>query len=164
MWQNLIKLFSFLVSLEGIFSRQLNFYNYIYWQIFWANVSQQMNVGIEEMNVRCKICCLGRIFETADRLQKIKRKSSKSRRESLRVATNRFYNPFSSKWKPCHGAINNRSRKLRMALEKYFRFHSNCKQLRIEAKNALSQVEICIPFFSETTHTILKKFSQRALM
>ena len=35
------------------------------------------------MNVRCKICCLGRIFETADRLQQIKRKSSKSRRESL---------------------------------------------------------------------------------
>ena len=118
-----------------------------------------MNVGIEEMNVRCKICCLGRIFETADRLQKIKRKSSKSRRESLRVATNRFYNPFSSKWKPCHGAINNRSRKLRMALERYFRLHSNSKQLRIEVSNTLSKVKICFP-----THTILKTFSQRALM
>ena len=84
--------------------------------------------------------------------------------ESLRVGTNRICNHFLSKWKPYHGAINNRSRKLRMALEKYFRFHLNCKQLRIEAKDASSQVEICFPFFSETTQTILKKFSQRALM
>ena len=82
MWQSLIKLFSFLVFHEGIFSRKLSFYNNFFWQIFWANISQQINVGIEEMNVKCKICYLWRIFETVDRLQKIKRKSSKSGRVS----------------------------------------------------------------------------------
>ena len=43
-------------------------------------------------------------------------------------------------------------------------FNLNCKQLRIEATNTLSQFEICFPPFSETTHTILKKISQRILM
>ena len=81
-----------------------------------------MNVGIEEMNVMYRICYLGKIFETADKLQQIKRKSSKSRRANLRVGTSRFNHPFSTKWKPCHGAINNRSRKLRIALERHLQF------------------------------------------
>ena len=80
--------------------------------------------------------------------------------ESLRIGTSRFNHPFSRKWKPCHGAINNRSCRLRIGLN-YFRFHSNCKQIRIEAANTLSQFEICFPLFSETTHTILKRFSQQ---
>ena len=48
---------------------------------------------------------------------------------------NQSYLPFLIKWKPCHGAINSRSRNLRTALEKYFRFQWNCKQLQIEARN-----------------------------
>ena len=43
-----------------------------------------MNVGIEEMNVRYKICCLDRVFETADRLQQIKIKGGQIK-ESLFV-------------------------------------------------------------------------------
>ena len=46
-----------------------------------------------------------------------------------------------NKWRPCHGAINSRPRNLRMALEKYFWFHWNCKQLRVEARNSMSNCE-----------------------
>ena len=74
------------------------------------------------------------------------------------------YFPLSNKWKPRNEAINSRPHNLRTALEKYFRFHWNCKQLRIEARNNMEYFEICFPIFSETIHTILKIFSQHDLM
>ena len=143
MWQNLIKLFSFLVSLEGIFSRQLNECNNIYWQIFWDNVSQQMNVGIEEMNVRCKIYCLGRIFETADRLQKIKRKSSKSRRVSS-CWNKSFLQPL--RWKSTFDftqIVNNYASKRRMLSRRLkFVFHVSQK-LHIQFRKIFHSVLLC---------------------
>ena len=62
------------------------------------------------------------------------------------------------KWKPCHGAINSLSRNLRTALEKYFRFDWNCKQLRVEARSSISNCEICFPIFSETLHNYTYNF------
>ena len=46
----------------------------------------------------------------------------------LRGGISRIDISISSKWKPCHGAINSWPRNLRTALEKYFRFQWNCKQ------------------------------------
>ena len=46
----------------------------------------------------------------------------------LRGGISPIYLSLSNKWKPCHGAINSRSRNPRAALEKYFRFQENCKQ------------------------------------
>ena len=109
-----------------------------------------------------KICCLGWIFWTADRLQQIANKVSQLRRSpSWRIS--RIYFSLSNKWKPCNGAIKSRPRNLRMALEKYFRFHWNCKQLRVEARNSMSNCEIYFPIFSETIHTIVKIFSEHGL-
>ena len=48
--------------------------------------------------------------------------------EVLHGGISRIYLSLSNKWKPCHGAINSRPRKLTTALEKYFRFQGNCKQ------------------------------------
>ena len=62
---------------------------------------------------------------------------------------------LSSKQKPCHGAINSQPRNLRTALEKYFQFHRNCKQLRIEARNSMSNCGIDFPIFFETIQVFL---------
>ena len=80
---------------------------------------------------------------------------------SSRISPN--YLSSSNKWKPCHGIINSWPRNLRTALEKYFRFQWNCKQLRIETKNSMANSEIYFPIFSETMHTILKIISQHDL-
>ena len=90
-----------------------------------------------------------------------RRKLSQSRRSPS--SRNQSYLPFLIKWKPCHGAMNSRSRNLRTALEKYFRFQWNCKQLRIEARKSMANSEIYFPIFSETIHTILKIVSQHDL-
>ena len=74
-----------------------------------------------------------------------------------------IYLSSSNKWKPCHGAINSRPCNLRMALEKYFRFRWNCKQLRIEARHSMANSEIYFRIFSETIHIILKIFLQHDL-
>ena len=83
--------------------------------------------------------------------------------EVLRRGISPIYLSSSNKWKPCHGAINCRSHNLRTALEKYFRFQWNCKQLRIEARKSMANSQICFPIFSEIIHTILKIFSQHDL-
>ena len=76
--------------------------------------------------------------------------------ELLRRGISLIYLFSSNKWKPCHGAINSRPRNLRAAPEKWFQW--NCKQLRIEARNSMTNSEIYFPIFSETIHTILKIF------
>ena len=83
--------------------------------------------------------------------------------EVLRRGISPIYLSSSNKWKPCHGAINSRPRNLRTALEKYFRFQWNCKQLRIEARNSMANSEIYFPIFSETIHTIWKYFHNMIL-
>ena len=81
----------------------------------------------------------------------------------IRGGISRIYLSLSNEWKPCHQAINSRSRNLRMALEKYFRFHWNCKQLRVETRNSMSNCETYFPIFSETIPTGLEIFSQCGL-
>ena len=83
--------------------------------------------------------------------------------EVLRGGISRIYLSLSNKWKPCNGAIKIWPHNLRTALEKYFQFHWNCKQLRIEATNSVANWDIYFPIFSETVHTGLKIFSQRDL-
>ena len=57
-------------------------------------------------------------------------------------------------------AIDSWPRNVRTALEKEFRFQSNCKQLRIKGRNSMANFEIYFQIFSETMYTILKIFSQ----
>ena len=79
------------------------------------------------------------------------------------VLFNYNYLSFSNNWKPCHGAINSRRHNLRTALVKYFRFHLNWKQLRVEVTYSMQNSEIYFLLFSKATCTILKTFSQRSL-
>ena len=74
-----------------------------------------------------------------------------------------IYLSSSNIWKPCQGAINSRPRNLRTALEKYFWFQWNSKELRIEARNSMANSEIYFPIFSETIHTIWKYFHNMIL-
>ena len=80
--------------------------------------------------------------------------------EILCGGISRIYLSLSKKWKPCQGATNSRPRNLRTALEKYFRFQWNYKQLRIEARNRMANCEIYFQVFPETIYTTLKIFSQ----
>ena len=86
-----------------------------------------------------------------------------NQREVLRRGISPIYLSSSNKCKPCHGAINSRPRNLRTALEKYFRFQWNCKQLWIGARNSMANSEIYFPIFPEVINTILKTFSQHDL-
>ena len=52
---------------------------------------------------------------------------------------------------------------LRTALKMYFRFPRNCKQLRVEARDSISNSEIYFPIFSEIIGTNSKIFSQHDL-
>ena len=61
--------------------------------------------------------------------------------EVLSGGISRIYLSLTNKRKPWHGAINNLLRNLRAALEKYFRFQWNCKQLRIESRNSMANCE-----------------------
>ena len=51
-----------------------------------------------------------------------------------------IYLSLSNKWKPCPRAINSWPRNLRTALEKYFRFQKNCKQLQVEERSNIGSV------------------------
>ena len=74
-----------------------------------------------------------------------------------------IYLSLSNKWKSYHGAVNSRSRKLRMALKKYFWFHWNCKQLWVEGRNIMSNCEICFPLSSELYLQFSKYFHSMVL-
>ena len=81
----------------------------------------------------------------------------------LRRGISPIYLSSSNKWKPCHGAINSRSRNLRAALEKYFRFQWNCKQLRIEVRNSMANSEI-FSQFSLKLYIQLWKYFHRMIL
>ena len=97
------------------------------------------------------------------------RKKLANQGEGLHGGIGRIYHFLSNKWKPCHRAINSRPRNLRTALEKYFRFQGNYKQiaginkLQVEARSSIAICKIYFPIFSETIHTILKIFLQHGL-
>ena len=106
-----------------------------------------------------KFVVLAEYFEQQTNCSRYRRKISQSRK-SPSWRNQLYFLSLSNKWKPCHGAINSQPRNLRTALEMYFRFQWNFKQLRIEARNGTVNCEIYFPIFSETVHTILKTFSQ----
>lgn len=60
--------------------------------------------------------------------------------------------------------INSGSGNLRIAPERYFRFHSDCKQARLQVRDRMPSCEIYFQHFSKITHTILQIFSQYGLM
>ena len=68
-----------------------------------------------------------------------------------------IYPSSSIKWKPCHGAINSWSHNLRTALEKYFRFQWNCKQLWLK-QGTVWQILIFISQFSLKLHIQFWKY------
>ena len=124
----------------------------------------ERDVGNEETNFRIKnLLSWQNVLSNRQIAADIEEKEA-NQGEILRWGISPIYLSSSNKWKPCHGAINSRPRNLRMALEKYFRFQWNCKQLWIEARNSMENCEIYFPIFSETVDTILKIFSQHDLM
>ena len=126
-------------------------------------VQDEQDVGNEETDFRIKnLLSWQNILSNRQIAADIEEKWA-NQGEVLRRGISPIYLSSSNKWKPCHGAINSRPRNLRTALEKYFRFQWNCKQLRIEARNSMANSEIYFPIFSETIHTVLKIFSQHDL-
>ena len=114
------------------------------------NLFKAMIVGVIECEFQNKkFVVLAEYFEQQTNCSRYRRKLSQSRR-SPSSRNQSIYLSSSNKWKPCHGAINSRPRNLRMALEKYFRFQWNCKQLRVEARNSMANSGIYFPIFSET--------------
>ena len=123
-----------------------------------------MTNGCRKWRNRFKIEQFVALAEYLEQLPDCNRyKKIANREKTLCGGISRIYLSFSNIWKPCHGAINIRLRNLRTALEKYFRFYWNCKQLRVEARNRMSNSEIYFPVFSETIHTILKIFTLHSL-
>ena len=109
-----------------------------------------------------KFVVLAEYFEQQTDCSRYRRKISRSRKRPLYSWRN-IHLSLLSKRKPCHGAINSWPLHIRTALKKYFQFHWNCEQLRVEARNSMSNCEIYFPIFSETIHTILKIFPQHGL-
>ena len=129
----------------------------------FAMLPDEQDVGNEETDFRIKnLLSWQNILSNRQIAADIEEKWA-NQGEVLRRGISPIYLSSSNKWKPCHGAINSRPRNLRTALEKYFRFQWNCKQLRIEARNSMANSEIYFPIFSETINTILKIFSQHGL-
>ena len=117
----------------------------------------EQDVGNEETYFRIKKLLSWQNFLSKRQIQEDIEKKWPNQKEVLRRGISPIDYSSSRKWKPCHGAINSRPRNVRTALEKYFPFHWNCKQLQIEARNSMVNSEIYFPNFSETIHTILLK-------
>ena len=126
-------------------------------------LQDEQDVGNEETDFRTKNLLSWQIILSNRQIAADMEEKWANQAEVLRRGISHIYLSSSNKWKPCHRAINSRPRNLRMALEKYFRFQWNCKQLRIDARNSMENSEIYFPIFSETIHTILKIFSQHDL-
>ena len=122
----------------------------------------EQDVGTEKTNFRTNLLFWQNTLSNRQIAADIEKKLA-NQGEVLRRGISPIYLSSSNKWKLCHGAINSRPRNLRKAMEKYFRFQWNCKQLRIEARNSRANSDIDFPNFSETIHTILKIFSQHDL-
>ena len=126
-------------------------------------LQDQQDVGTEETDFRIKnLLSWQNILSNRKSAADIEEKWD-NQGEVLRRGISPNYPSSSGKWKPCHGAISSRPHNLITALEKYFRFHWNCKQLRIEAKNSIANSDTYFPILSETVDKILKIFSQHNL-
>ena len=106
-----------------------------------------------------KICCLGGIFWTSDRLR---RKISQSRRSlSWR---NQSYLPFLIK--QMETLPRNHQQAVTQSQNgtgKVLSISLKLKTIRVEARNSMSSCEIYLPVFSETMHTVLETFSKHGL-
>ena len=103
-----------------------------------------------------KFVVLAEYFEQQTDCSRYRRKISKSRKSPSCKGIGRIYISLSSKWKPCHGAINSRTRNFKNNA----RFPWNCSQLRAEVRSGMPNCEIYFSIFSETIHIKLKIFSQ----
>ena len=125
------------------------------------NVSGHTDVENGEKHLR-KICCLDRIFWRADRFLHIQKKNKPIKKSFVEesVAFTFLYqtneNHATEPSKVGHVI-------LRTALERYFRFHCNCKQLLVEARNSMPNCEIYFSIFSETIIKIWKYFHSMVL-
>ena len=125
--------------------------------------SEQADVGNGETDLRIKsLLSLQNILSNKQIAADIEGKWA-NQGKVLCGGISRIYLSLANRWKPCHGTINSRPCNLSMALEKYFRFRWNCKQLRIEVRNSMANCEINFSIFYETIHTTLKIFSQHEL-
>ena len=94
---------------------------------FW-DVSGQTDVSNKETDLRKKsLLSWQNIFNSRQIAADIEEKLT-NQGKVFRKGISHIYLSISTKWKPCHGAINSRPRNLRAALEKYFPFQRNCKQ------------------------------------
>ena len=109
-----------------------------------------------------KFFVLAEYFEQLTDCNRYRRKISQSRRSPWR---NQSYFTFPYQTNGNHATKSWTVGQviLRTALERYFRFHWNCKQLWVEARNSMPNYEIYFPIFSETIYTSLKIFSQHVL-
>ena len=126
-------------------------------------LQEEQDVGNEETNFRVKKSLSWQNILSNRQIAADIEEKWADQGEVLRWGISPINLSSSNKWKPYHGAINSRPRNLRTALENYFRFQWNCKQLRIEMWNSMENSEICFPVFFETIHTIFKRFSQQDL-
>ena len=138
------------------FGRKWNFDRIIstkFLKCFWTNWYRKRRKTF-------KICCLGRIFCTADRLKQIKKKNKPIEGKSFMEESVVFAFPYQTNENHTMEPSRVGHVIFRTALEKYFRLHWNCKQLRVEARNSMPNCQIYFSISSETIHTNLKIFSQ----
>ena len=126
-------------------------------------LQDERDVGNEEIDFRIKSLLSWQNILSNKQIAAAIEEKWANQGEVLRRGISTNYLSLSNKWKPCHGAINSRSRNLRTALEKYFWFKWNCKQLRIKARDSIANSEFHFQIFSKTILTILKIFSQHDL-
>ena len=126
-------------------------------------LQDERDVGNEEIDFRIKSLLSWQNILSNKQIAAAIEEKWANQGEVLRRGISTNYLSSSNKWKPCHGAINSRSRNLRTALEKYFWFKWNCKQLRIKARDSIANSEFHFQIFSKTILTILKIFSQHDL-
>ena len=111
------------------------------WKILEGSGIQFWNVGNEEIDLRYEtLLPWQNILNSRQIAPNIEEKLA-NQGDVLCGGISIIYLSLSNKWKPCHGVITSRQRNLRSALKKYFRFHWNCKQLRVETRNSMSNCE-----------------------
>ena len=104
------------------------------------NVRRQWNLGSNTVTFGCrkwkyrykilKFVILAENFEQQTDSSRCRKKIA-NQGDAPREEISRIHLFLSNKWKTCHGAINSLPHYLRTTLEKYFRFHWNCKILRV---------------------------------
>ena len=110
-----------------------------------------------------KFFVLAEYFEQQTDCNRYKRKINSSRRSPLWREISRIYISLSNKLKPCHGAINSRSRNFKNGTEKVLSISLKLQTIGVEARNSMPNCEIYFPVFSETIHTNLKIFHSAIL-